>query len=602
MSGDAWSGRRVTEARAIVATWLPIPCPRCPRPVDGSLPWVVGHKIPRWQRPDLMWDPTNWQAEHKACSDATGQAEVIAKAKHEALSGRLPHDLTTQQPPLPPVSRAEVAADPWDLRFELTWAHHVETAPEWLAPYLDVPGDASPALAMTAVHPEAVGSYGPQAIEWIRKRRGITLRWWQQLAMVRQLEHRADGSLCWSSVVETAPRRAGKSERLRSVALWRMEHGVELFEPDQVVVHLGRDLAIVREVQQRAWHWCETQEWQVTRGNGKEVVTHPNGSRWLAKASAYGFDVHLGLADECWDVDPGVISEDVEPATLDRQSPQVVLTSTSHRRATSLMKKRIAAALAANDGRTLLLLWGVPPGADIFDEETWRAASPYWTEERRDHIASKLLEAREAPVELDDPDPVGSWAHQYLNRWDLVVRRQAKGEPVIAAEAWANLVRDQESIRETPPAAAAIESWYDAGVSVVLAYRTDAEVVVSASAHDELAGAVAAVRASGFRGRTVLGASLMNDPAARGLAKRKGEGRTLAAVQELQRLLGEDVVRHDGGEHLAGQVLGLRTLPSADGRRMASTSRSDAVKAAVWAVGAARRGKSSIKGIVLASS
>ena len=48
-------------------------------------------------------------------------------------------------------------------------------------------------------------------------------------------------------------------------------------------------------------------------------------------------------------------------------------------------------------------------------------------------------------------------------------------------------------------------------------------------------------------------------------------GRTSAAVADLDRLLAEDAVRHDGGEHLTGQVLGVRTLPGPDGARMVST-------------------------------
>lgn len=586
-----WSGRKVAVARSIVAGWLPLPCPRCPRIVDGTEPWVVGHKVSRVLRPDLTDDPDNWQAEHRTCSDASGQAAVIEKARMEgarAVSGDFPEQEGSRQPPLLPDSLPGESGR-WSLRSELTWAHHVENAPEWLAPYLAVPGDAAPPLAMTGVHPDAVGSYGPSAIEWIETRRRLTLRWWQRLAIVRQLEHRADGSLCWPVVVESGSRRIGKSERLRSVALWRMEHGVEMFEPGQIVVHVGRDLAVVREVQQRVWSWCEAQDWDVTRGNGKEAVTHPNGARWLAKAmhSAYGFDVHLGLADECWDVDPGAISEGIEPATLDRESAQLVLTSTSHRQATSLMKRRISAALAADDNRTLLLLWGVAPDADIYDEETWRAASAYWTPERRDHIAAKLLEAQEANPELDDPDPVGSWAHQYLNRWDLTIRKKAaKGDPLTSAAGWADLAVGVAGVHT--PDGAAIESWFGRGISLALVWRLGDRLAVSVSDHADLDSAVDTLRATGYRGRTPLGASLMAEPSARRVNRSKGESRTAASVHDFSRLLAEDLVRHDGGQHLTDQVLAVRTLPGADGPRMVSTSRADAVKAAAWAIRVAR--------------
>lgn len=601
-----WAGRRVTAARTLVAGWLPMQCGRCPRVVDGSEPWVVGHIKSRALHPELMWEPSNWQPEHRACSDKSAQAAVIEKARAEGAAleragAFFPAEQGDESPRTFPSLSPGPDSGAWDLDVRLTWAHHVENAPEWLAPFLEVPGDASPPLAMTPVHDTAVGSYGPQAVEWIESRRQITLRWWQRLAIVRQLEHDAAGRLCWPVVVESAPRRAGKSERLRSLALWRMEHGGDLFEPDQIIVHMGRALDIVREVQQRAWSWCEAQEWEVTRGNGKEAVTHPNGARWLAKAmhAAYGFDVHLGLADECWDVDPGAISEGIEPATLDRESAQLVLTSTSHRRATSLMKRRISSALAGFDGRTLLLLWGITPDADIFDQEVWRAASPYWTEERRSMIAAKLLEAQEGSPELDDPDPVGSWAHQYLNRWDLVVRRQQRGEPVVSDERWRDLVED---VPFAEPDAAAIESWFEAGVSAALAWRLeDGRVLVSVTEHDDLTSAVAAVKGSGCRRPPRVGASLVGDPAVKGLRAKRGEGRTGAAVAELRRLLGEGAFCHDGGAHLSGQVLEVRTVPSADGPRVSSKGRADGIKAAVWAIGDARKARDGKPRVVVAS-
>lgn len=620
-SVDTWSGRVVGQAREIVTTWLPLPCGQgCGRIVDGTEPWVVGHKVPRWQRPDLALDPANWHPECRKCSDASGPREAAAKQRAigaaEALSGFLPAQRDGGSPrPFPSLSLA-AQDDQWTVPARMRWSHHVQNAPAWLRPYLDVPANAAPPLAMTEVHPRAVCSYAAEscmhgwrgvpfvvplpAIAWVEQARRIRLRWWQRLAMVRQLEHDEDGRLCWFNVVESGTRRIGKSERLRSVALWRMERGVELFEPGQTVIHFGNKLDVVREVQERAWPWCESQGWAVSKNNNKPGVTHPNGARWLAKTTAYSFDVHLGLADECWDIEPPRISEDLEPAALERESAQVVTTSTSHRKATALMKRKIAAALAYDDLRTLLLLWGVEPGADIFAEETWRAASAHWSDDRRDQMAAKLVEAQEAGPSIDDPDPVGSWANQYLNVWDLVVRPKVKGEQLVDADRWAELVA---GVPEGKPAAAAIESWFEDGVTAALAWRLDdGAVVVSAADLPDLAAAVAVVKASGYRGRAIVGSSLREDPAVKGkLPSRAGEGPVIVAVQEFQRLLGEGVVRHDGGAHLAGQVVELRTKPGANGPLMASTGRADAVKAAVWAVRAARaRGAGSqIRGMVL---
>jgi hypothetical protein len=54
-------------------------------------------------------------------------------------------------------------------------------------------------------------------------------------------------------------------------------------------------------------------------------------------------------------------------------------------------------------------------------------------------------------------------------------------------------------------------------------------------------------------------------------------------------LVDDDVVRHDGGTDLAEQVLSVRTVPGADGPRVRSVGRMDAVKAAVFAVGEVHR-------------
>lgn len=307
------------------------------------------------------------------------------------------------------------------IRPELTWARHVKAAPGWLKPFLDVPDDASPPLATTPVHPESVGSYGPEAIEWVRADLGIVLRWWQQFAMVRQLEHRGDGSLVWQSIVESGTRRIGKSVRLRSMALWRLAHA-EMFGEPQLAIHTGKDLAIVREIQRGAWTWAEAREWRVIRALARESIE--NGEhRWLARAtdSVYGYDITLGMVDEGWDVEPGTVSEGIEPATLERISPQVQLTSTAHRKATSLMRGRISDTLALDDLLTLLLLWGAPDGSDTSSPAVWRAASAYWSDARLQLMRSKYEKALrgEQDQELDDPDPMKGFESQYLNRWLL---------------------------------------------------------------------------------------------------------------------------------------------------------------------------------------
>ncbi|MFJ8685061.1 terminase [Micromonospora wenchangensis] len=321
---------------------------------------------------------------------------------------------------------------------DLAWNPERLAEYAWLRPLLTLPDDASPPLSMSLPPADAVGSYGPEAVEWIESSQRIRLRWWQALAITRQLEHREDGSLCHRVVVESAPRRAGKSVRVRGLALWRMAHP-ELFGEVQTVIHTGSDVAICREIQRGAWRWAEeVAGWTVTMGNGKESIETPDGDRWLVRAqrAVYGYDVALGIVDEAWDVKPDTVSEGLEPATLERSSPQLHLTSTAHRRATSLMRSRLRVALEGGEDDTLLLLWGAPAGSDPGDPEVWRAASPHWSEDRRRMIADKYAKAvaGEADPQADDPDPMAGFTAQYLNIWPL----REVAVTAIDLDAWAN--------------------------------------------------------------------------------------------------------------------------------------------------------------------
>lgn len=584
MSTRTWSGSAVTAARNYLRGYLPCPCAVCGRPLTEDDAWVVGHIHSRAARPELTFDPTNWQVECRRCSDSSGP-RVAAEARFLRQSP----DQRSPRPSAPPTIRRSTSIE---VPSRLVWADQDLSGVPWMTPLLDVPVDASVPLAMTPPHPDAVGSYGAEACAWIERTQRIALRWWQRLAITRQLEHDDAGRLLWRVLVESAPRRVGKSTRLRGVALWRLEHGADLFGETQLVLSTGKDVAITREIQQRAWLWAESEAgWKVGRGRGSEQIETPQGDRWLAKAkdAVYGFDVSLAMVDEAWGVDPAAVDEGLEPATLERPSPQLHLTSTAHRRATSLMRRRIGDALAADDGETLLLLWGAAPGADPGDPETWRAASPHWSEQRGHLIASRYAAALagEADPEADDLDPAAGFAAQYLNQWSLRPTTAAPGVPVVEEDVWAGLTVVKP---DASPDAAAVEGWPGAGLSVACAWRLDDEhLVVSVVPVPDVASAAAEIVAAGFRRAALVGASLVDDPGWAGLTTTSTAGAVRTSVADLARLLGEDVVRHDGGEHLTHQLLALRTSPGVDGPRVRSTGRADAVKAATWALQEARR-------------
>lgn len=473
----------------------------------------------------------------------------------------------------------------------------------WLAEFASVPEDSSPPLYMSPVPEDAVGSYAAEpcachdqtAVEFIEAAERKTLRWWQRLAVTRQLEHRADGSLCHDQILESAPRRSGKSVRIRGVALWRMAHGEALFGEVQTLIHTGSDMAICREIQRGAWRWAEdTAGWEVTYANGKEAIETPAGDRWMVRSqdAVYGYDVTMGLGDECWNVKPDTITEGLEPAALERASAQIHLTSTAHRRATSLMRTKILNAItgAEPEPGLLVLIWAAPHGADAADPEVWRRASPHWTDARRKLMEGKYAAALagEADPQADDPDPMAGFVAQYLNVWPIRAPDRQRGEPIATDHTWAPIVIG--AIHGTDPQAAAIESWFDAGVSLALAWRDeDGRALVTVTDHRDLVDAVAALRAAGYRRTVAVGKSLATDPALKGLRIRKAEGRAGPAAAEVSRLIAADALRVTPAAELAEQALAARIVKGPDGPRIVSSGRADAIKALVWAATEARK-------------
>jgi hypothetical protein len=307
----------------------------------------------------------------------------------------------------------------------------------WLAEFRDVPADAAIPLAMSPRHPRAVGSYGAECLEWAKREMRVTPRWWQALAITRQLEHDENGDLVYSEIVDSGPRRIGKSVRLRVSALWRIANAERIGET-QLAMLVSKDLAVGKEIHRPAWSWAERRGWNVIRLGGAQEVQATADDRWLLRAenAVYGYDVCYGQVDESWGVDPTAITEGLEPALLERTWPQLHLTSTAHVKATSLMRRRLVAALRNADRDVLLLLWGAHPDADVADEATWKAASAHWTEARRTLIAKKYaaaLAGQDEP-EFDDPDPVRGWAAQYLNMWPRLLE---SGNSIFPT--WANL-------------------------------------------------------------------------------------------------------------------------------------------------------------------
>jgi hypothetical protein len=346
-------------------------------------------------------------------------------------------------------------------------------AVDWLTEFLDVPEGATWPRYMTVPHPNATGSYGAEAIEWLETETDIDLRWFQRLALVRQLEHDADGTLVWLTVLETTARQVGKSILLRAAATWRL-HQTDRFGEPQTLMHTGKDLPVCKEVQRLARAWAKERGYPTRETNGLEEIGEPRtGSRWIVrgKGSVYGYSVSYGMVDESWGVLPRVVEDGLEPTLAERSNPQLVLASTAHSRATPLFPTHRANALSelGSPSSTFLIEWSARRDAPIDDPAAWRAASPHWSEGRERLIAQRV--ARVVAGELLDPDesdPVESFRSQFLNVWPMHVSKDL-GSPLIDLADWAAC---DERVETTGPLFVAIEDNYGHGAAIAVAART----------------------------------------------------------------------------------------------------------------------------------
>jgi hypothetical protein len=471
----------------------------------------------------------------------------------------------------------------------------------WLAGLRRPPEDASWPRLMSVPHRRAVGSLGPEFIESAEARSGRPLRWWQRLVAVRVLEVDEAGELVWETVVLSMPRQLGKSWLLRELCLWRIHQGGRFGEP-QDVMHTGKDLAVCKEVQRPARVWAKARpEYRVREVNGQEEIELlSDGSRWMlrAKEAVYGYSVSMAAADEAWKVRASSIEEGLEPTMVERSQPQLLLVSTAHRLATSLMlgrRKLALAGLESGDGE-LLIEWSAPADADLDDLAAWRQASSHWSP-RREHTIAKQLEAARSGT-LDDPeepDPVASFRAQWLNQWPRKIVEPSGGtEPLLPAGLWAD--RAQAGVASSGPIWVALEDDYGLGAAVAAVGRLeDGRLEVDAWRCDDWDTAVAEVLRLGASRpirQLLVGASLLDrvPPGTVPTPQRAGGTETRTGLALLRDLAVNGQIVHDVTTFElddALQVAQVREAPT--GLFLVARGQTHLVRAAVWAVQGAHR-------------
>ena len=471
--------------------------------------------------------------------------------------------------------------------------------PVWRVPWLaglldDIPAEASLPRLMTVPHPRATGSFGREASEMARQRWGLRLRWWQELAITRALEHDGDGRLVWPEVVESTPRRAGKSVGVRVGSLWRI-HQAERFGEAQLVMFTGKDLPICKEIHRKAWPWAlGTEGALVRRTNGQEeleVADAFGGSRWIVRGqeAVYGYDVTVGRVDEAWAVPLRVVDDGLEPAMLERVDPQLHLTSTAHRKATGLMLSKIGRGereLGSPDG-LLLMLWGADPAADVADRRVWRAASPFWSDHRLELMERKFRQAMSGEMDPDDPDesdPLESFKAQYLNIWPA--RRSARNG-VFARDVWDGWAVPGGWPDGVPAGVVAVESALNGdGLAVARAARLPGGRVVVQAVHvSDLAamrGLVESWRAGGALVR--VGKSIAGLMSYEWHAQPLTSDRFAEATAAFLDACRSGECGHVAGPDLDGQMGQMRVKGIGQGAVLTAKTPVHVARSAVWAV------------------
>lgn len=467
---------------------------------------------------------------------------------------------------------------------------------------LNMPAEATWPHFMTAPHPDAAGSFGQDAIDWALDNFGIDYRWWQKLALMRELEHDVDGNLVWLTVIRSTARRAGKSVLLRGKGGWRL-HQAGRFGKVQEVLHTGQNLPICRKIFRPVQDWADRRKkagegYEAKRGSGDIEVRHPDDSVWALRSllSIYGYGGSLAMVDEGWDVPPDVIDDGLTATTLEEPSPQVDLVSTAHRKATPLIPVRRILALQElrEPSTTLLLEWSADRNAELGDESAWRQASPHWTPGRQRVIAAeykKVLAGQS--LDPNEEDPSESFRAQYLNIWPL--RVADKGQLLVDEAVWTAALGDLDPVGGLYMA---VDDWHGEGAGVAaVGVGSDGRFLLGGWRHDSRSDAYVRVRrwAEACPGSTVLlGPTLRSDPEVDELpamveVRNSADARSaLALFRELLKA-GQIVAQEDAPDGFRAILAARVGKPSVGGLALIPGKDADIVRAAAWVVAEAHR-------------
>lgn len=384
-------------------------CIRCGYPVDMTLPrtddWGASadHEPPLIETGEIAPSLDGAGIAHLKCNRSHGSRLGAARAKANRSRPRPVSSRHTRSTPAAP------ALYPPD------GAGRAGNGP--VGPVFHRDGFVMPRIE-TRAPAAVVGSHGEKAAEWLRDVYGMKLRGWQRHALVRALEHDADGALVWPMVILTVGRQSGKSWLSRAVCMWRLHHA-DLFGETQTILHVANKRDTAMEVLRPAGLWAvEKYGKSAARwGNTGAGITLPTGDRWLIHAAndsaGVGYSCSMVFADEAWKIGRHVIDDALTPTMSERVQPQIYLVSTAGDSTSDLMITYRSIAIdqlePAEPGGILLLEWSSPPEADPEDPMTWAWASPEWTPKREAFVRQQFARVEESSFRRE-------WCNQWVTR------------------------------------------------------------------------------------------------------------------------------------------------------------------------------------------
>ncbi len=535
-------------------------CIRCGYPVDMDLPRThpqgasADHEPPLAETGDLTPGMDGAGIAHLACNRSHGGRLGAARAQ-----ARRTTDTTTTSKSKKVSTRSLDTTSTTPAAPSLLppkGSRKAQKAPR--APRMHPDGFVYPRLETG--RPAAVrGSYGGQAQEWLRDVFGLELRGWQAYALDRALEHDADGALIWSTVICTVGRQSGKSVLSRALCMWRMHHA-DLFGEPQTILAVANKRSTAIEVMRPAALWAvdkygkKAARW----GNENAGIEIPSGDRWLVHAAnesaGVGYSVSMVFVDEAWKVKREVVDDALAPTMAERTWPQLYLVSTAGDSTSDLMTAYRQRALDRLDdpepGPVLLLEWSAPADADPDQVDTWKWASPEWTDRREAFLRQQWANVEES-----------AWRREYLNQW--VVR----SNHWLKDSTWTGTLDLKAQLPTTGQWTVAVESDFDGmGHAVAIAALDDqGRYVVRVTTHRTIRDVderLAAIRAEHPQ-LYVLVTPTYAERLRERFDSLVGQREAVTATKILLDLFDQKLIRHDGSqilqEHFGSSTISKRS-------------------------------------------